>query len=265
MTSMEKDAPPPAPVRYCGVLEDYEQQVDEEPPSPKSPSRVSSPLPLPEQKVSAAYRAELRPKNALINNGPARYRFRRPGEKRRRRRKKHNKSKQQVYTPPPPPSPRPRPSPPSPLCPYEEYPTFEPDDPVWMRQSVMYPESALEHYNAAVPGNGGVKYELVRAIFSGAIFTCKAAYGHVNFIARAIGSSHEQLFFAEVRKDKKRYIPTCLWSLDDEADRVGGAGTDPQGELPEITSPSRRNYCFSCDDEMKHPKDGESYHAGHFL
>lgn len=47
-TSMQKDAPSPLPppVRYCGVLEDYEQQVDEEPPSPKSPSRVSSPLPL---------------------------------------------------------------------------------------------------------------------------------------------------------------------------------------------------------------------------
>uniref|UniRef100_A0A0E0AB79 DUF3615 domain-containing protein n=1 Tax=Oryza glumipatula TaxID=40148 RepID=A0A0E0AB79_9ORYZ len=245
MTSMEKDAPPPPPpppVRYCGVLEDYEQQVDEEPPSPKSPSRVSSPLPL-----------------------------RSSGEKRRRKKKKkHNKSKQHHHhTPPPPP---PRPSPPSPICPYEEYPTFEPSDPVWMRQSTMYAEAALEHYNAAVDvgggGGGGVKYELVRAIFSGAIFTCKDAYSHVNFIARAIGggsSCYERLFFAEVRKDKKRYIPTCLWSLDDEADRVGGAGADPQVDLPEITSPSRRNYCFSCDDEMKHPKDGTSYHAGHFL
>ncbi|BAH93589.1 Os06g0575100, partial [Oryza sativa Japonica Group] len=91
---------------------------------------------------------------------------------------------------------------------------------------------------------------------------------YVNFIARAIGggsSCDQRLFFAEVRKDKKRYIPTCLWSLDDEADRVGGAGADPQVDLPEITSPSRRNYWFSCDDEMKHPKDGTSYHAGHFL
>ncbi|KAF2927296.1 hypothetical protein DAI22_06g193900 [Oryza sativa Japonica Group] len=182
---MQKDAPSPLPppVRYCGVLEDYEQQVDEEPPSPKSPSRVSSPLPLPEQKLSAAYRAELRRQNALINNGP-RYRFLRPGEKRRRKKKKkHNKSKH--HHTPPPPSPTPRPSPPSPICPYEEYPTFEPDDPVWMRQSTMYAEAALEHYNAAVDvGGGGVKYELVRAIFSGAIFTCKAAYGHVRQLHR---------------------------------------------------------------------------------
>uniref|UniRef100_A0A0E0LCX2 Uncharacterized protein n=1 Tax=Oryza punctata TaxID=4537 RepID=A0A0E0LCX2_ORYPU len=168
MASSMEEHVAPSPVRYCGVAEDYEQQEDEEPPSPMSPSRVSSPLPLPEQKVSAAYRTELRRKNALINNGP-RYRFRRPGEKRR---KKH-KSKQH-YAPPPPPSPRPRPSPSPPSPAYEVSPTLEPSDPVWMRQSVMYAEAALEHYNAAVACNGGVKYELVRAITSGAIITCRA-------------------------------------------------------------------------------------------
>ncbi|KAF2927297.1 hypothetical protein DAI22_06g194000 [Oryza sativa Japonica Group] len=237
---MEQVAPPP--VRYCGVTEDYEQQVDEEPPSPLSPSRVSSPLPLPEQKLSIAYRVELRPrrKNALINNGP-RYRFHRPGEKRRKKKKKKNKKKpKQHYTPPPPP--------PN----YEVFPTMEPDDPDWMRQSVMYAEAALEHYNAALVvegGGGGVVNELVRAIISGVIITCRADYGHVNFIARAAASGggtlrqEERLFFAEVRNDGEGWIPTCLRSLDDEADRVGGlaAGDDPPvGRWKSRRSPRRR-------------------------
>uniref|UniRef100_A0A0D9WRH0 DUF3615 domain-containing protein n=1 Tax=Leersia perrieri TaxID=77586 RepID=A0A0D9WRH0_9ORYZ len=124
----------------------------------------------------------------------------------------------------------------------------------------MYAEAALEHYNA--DANNMVKYELVKAIISGAIFTCRAGYGHVNFIARpasmASGSSsrsqEEQLFFAEVRGER----------LCPDVPVVSRRRDWPENmKLPEITSPSPRNYCFLCSDKIKHPKDGTSYHAGH--
>ncbi|XP_062224712.1 uncharacterized protein LOC133923422 [Phragmites australis] len=143
-------------------------------------------------------------------------------------------------------------------------------DPVGaQRQGTSFAEDALYHYNAD-PDNK-VKYELVEAGLNNCILTERGSmYGHVNFVARprtehgGVESLPERFFFAEVHHQVGRdtCIPTCLRSLDSEDERVGGVGDDPIAER----SPWNVSidYCISCNHDLKHPKDGTCYRAGHF-
>ncbi|KAF7063231.1 hypothetical protein CFC21_069755 [Triticum aestivum] len=136
-------------------------------------------------------------------------------------------------------------------------------------------QDALHHYNANA-GNK-VKLELTRATRYVSLLNSQGSYHHIDFFATAMDqedatSSHttgERFFFAELHDQNRRgpggariRTPTCLCSLDGEADdRVGGlAGNWFAGAQPWLVPV---DYCLACDDEMKHPKDGASYQAGH--
>ncbi|TVU08731.1 hypothetical protein EJB05_42143, partial [Eragrostis curvula] len=153
---------------------------------------------------------------------------------------------------------------------YYEDEDAEPDNVVGARsRGESLAEHALRYYNAD-PSNDGVKYELVEAGASSCMLTERGTmYGHVNFTARprTTGDGESlRFFFAEVRRRqvgrRDTWIPTCLCSLDTEDEMVGGVGDDPVAQrAPWNVSV---DYCISCGGDIKHPKDGTCYEAGHF-
>ncbi|XBJ07266.1 hypothetical protein VPH35_012820 [Triticum aestivum] len=117
-------------------------------------------------------------------------------------------------------------------------------------------EDALHHYNADA-GNK-VKLELTRATRYAGLLNSQGSYHH-----------EERFFFAELHDQNRRgpggariRTPTCLCSLDREGDdQVGGLAGNRFAEARPWLVPV--DYCLACNDEMKHPKDGASYQAGH--
>nr|BAK08254.1 predicted protein [Hordeum vulgare subsp. vulgare] len=136
-------------------------------------------------------------------------------------------------------------------------------------------QDALHHYNA--DGNNKVKFELTRATRYVSLLNSQGPYHHVNFFARAMNeedassssSTEERFFFAELHDQYRRgpsgariRTPTCLCSLDGEGDgQVGGLAGNWFARAQPWLVPL--DYCLTCGDEMKHPRDGTSYQAGH--
>ncbi|XP_047078324.1 uncharacterized protein LOC124688729 isoform X1 [Lolium rigidum] len=145
---------------------------------------------------------------------------------------------------------------------YNEDCSFSKED--MERQSNQYATAALDHYNGQEKNL--IKYELLKAITSSAIISVRGLYGHVNFTAKStLENSKEEFFFAELCHDRDClvYIPTCIVSLEGK-ERIGGVrgikGNDGYYGM-EIRVDTQ--YCYACDDELKHPEDGTLYEAGH--
>nr|XP_051191544.1 uncharacterized protein LOC127305194 isoform X2 [Lolium perenne] len=145
---------------------------------------------------------------------------------------------------------------------YNDGNTFSKED--LERQTNKFVAAALDHYNSQEENM--IKYELIKAITSTGIMDGWRFYGHVNFTGKSsLENSKEEFFFAELRYvcDDDIYIPTCIVSLE-EKERIGGVrgikGNDGYYGM-EIRVDTQ--YCYACDDELKHPEDGTLYEAGH--
>ncbi|OEL14657.1 hypothetical protein BAE44_0024325 [Dichanthelium oligosanthes] len=128
-----------------------------------------------------------------------------------------------------------------------------------VRQDIEFAETALQYHNDD-PSNE-VKYELIKAITSNYMFYGSGNYGHVNFTARAKQeNSEEQLFFAELNLRGDFTTLTCFRCLKEKEDQIGGLkDTNREG------SGVDKEHCYLCEDALKHPRDGASYHAGHSM
>ncbi|XBJ22247.1 hypothetical protein VPH35_000671 [Triticum aestivum] len=144
---------------------------------------------------------------------------------------------------------------PEPLQDQEEDPESEPYP--YDERTLYAPRldpAARRQLQTSLAGNK-VKLELTRATRYVSLLNNQGSYHHVNFFTRAM-DEEERFFFAELHDQNRRgpggariRTPTCLCSLDGEG--------DGQPWLVPV------DYCLACDDEMKHPKDGASYQAGH--
>uniref|UniRef100_A0A8R7VF57 DUF3615 domain-containing protein n=1 Tax=Triticum urartu TaxID=4572 RepID=A0A8R7VF57_TRIUA len=137
------------------------------------------------------------------------------------------------------------------------------------RQTNEFITAALDHYNSQ--DQNQVKYELVQAITSAAIFSARGFYGHVNFTAKSnLENSEEEFLFAELYYDSDSdvYKPTCIVSLQG-SERVGGVrgmeSADFAGVYYGKEIPVDPQHCYACLEEVKHPKDGTLYETGHHV
>ncbi|KAG0515063.1 hypothetical protein BDA96_10G246800 [Sorghum bicolor] len=133
-----------------------------------------------------------------------------------------------------------------------------------VRQAISFAETSLKCHNDD-PSNQ-VKYQLIEATCSNYLVHGTGCYGHVNFTARAKGdeegsSSQQELFFAELNLRGSDFTTlTCFRSLKEKDDQVGGRLGLQREEGDGIDD---LDHCYACSDELKHPRDGASYHAGH--